>query len=96
MAQPGLGNTFGRAVLMSGKLSATAPQCQLQMSYYYNGTTASVRAGFYQDESGSSTYSQLFWRTFGMKSTWQTMIVGVGARPEGISFVPIVNFLFTI
>lgn len=83
LVQQGLGNTYGKALLTSASLSATAPQCKLEMSYYYNGLLTGVRAGFYQDVGTITVYSLLFWRNFGRRSTWQKTVVGIGERPKG-------------
>ena len=82
MTEDGVGSIYGTGLIMSAKLSATAPQCKLQLSYYSNDSMASVYAGFYQDVKGRNVYSQLFWKNV-RKPTWQTSLIGIGARPNG-------------
>ena len=70
------------AILSSPGLSSTAPQCMVQFSYYTTNST-SVQVGFTQDVANSTLYSQLAWRVLDSKSTWQTLKLPVGQRPNG-------------
>lgn len=90
LSQEGLGSIYSKGTLLSGKLTRTSPQCKVQFAYYSNDTYAGVYAGFYQDVGRKSQYSQIFWKNVQTPS-WQTAVIGIGARPDGKSSFPRMN-----
>lgn len=86
MTMDGVGRKGLSAVLTSGSLYATSPQCKLQFSYYDNATVKE-RETFYAymiDDTGNQTITTLLlWRQIWQSGKWKTYQMGIGNRPKG-------------